>query len=84
MGQALKADCDVFQDAHGKHPMITIDGVKARDLINVLEFLYLGKVCVKNEDVESFVETARFLNIDGIQGEKKSNMQYVRVSDVSL
>ena len=63
--------------------MVTIDGVKARDLINVLEFLYLGKVCVKHEDIESFVETARFLNIDGIQGEKKSNMQYVRVSNVS-
>ena len=48
------------------HPLIYVRGLKFEDLANILDFLYLGEVRVFQENLESFLELAKELQLKGL------------------
>ncbi|CAG7716232.1 unnamed protein product, partial [Allacma fusca] len=55
----------ILSESPESHPIITMDGISAYDLNHVLEFVYLGRVSVYQENISGFMDTAQFLRIDG-------------------
>lgn len=59
--------------------MVVLKSVSASDLESVLEFLYLGRVSVGQERLNSFLKTANELKIKGLSDDddkrKNKNMQ---------
>merc|ERR1712126_533127 len=50
------------------HPLIYMRGVKSEDLSALINFLYSGEVCVKQENVEAFLLFADELQVQGLAG----------------
>ena len=61
------------------HPLIYVRGLKFEDLANILDFLYLGEVRVFQENLESFLELAKELQLKGLT-EKVNRKDYNEVS----
>jgi hypothetical protein len=52
------------------HPLIYMRGVKAKDLVAIMDFLYLGEANVYNTDLESFLALAEDLELEGLAGSR--------------
>ena len=61
------------------HPLIYMRGLKFEDLTDILDFLYLGEVRVFQENLESFLELAKELQLKGLT-EKVNRKDYNEVS----
>ena len=58
--------------SNNKFPVIYLMGIKFRDLINLLKFMYQGEVNIPQEELNSFFTVANNLKITGIyKGESK-------------
>ena len=66
------------------HPMIYMRGIKAKDLVAIVDFIYQGEVNIHQEDLDVFLALARDLQIKGLAGaqdgsvndfQKKGNSQ---------
>ena len=51
------------------HPLIYLRGIKSKDLLCILDFLYYGEANVDQENLESFVAIAEELELKGFKGE---------------
>ena len=49
-------------------PLIYMRGVKARDLIALMDFIYVGEASMMKEQLESFLGLAEELEIKGLSG----------------
>ena len=58
----------IFRKSKHPHPLIYLRGVKSRDMMSILDFMYHGEVSIPQEDLEEFMHTARELNIKGLEG----------------
>ena len=62
------------------HPLIYMRGMKSRDLLAILDFLYCGEANVFQEDLDSFLAVAEELQLKGLmeksedQGEKNEEV----------
>ena len=56
----------LFHMKDNPHPMIYLMGVEMEVLEAIMSFLYLGEVEVKQEMIQTFMETATQLQIDGL------------------
>jgi len=67
----LSACSPFFKRVLGKNshpqPLIYIKGVKLKELQNVLDFMYLGKVTLSQTDLTSFLYIAQDLKVKGIE-----------------
>ena len=50
------------------HPLIYLRGIKSKDLLCILDFLYYGEAYVDQENLESFVAIAEELELKGFTG----------------
>ena len=50
------------------HPLIYMRGVKADDLVAIVDFLYFGETNVKQENLEAFLALAQELKLRGLTG----------------
>ena len=50
------------------HPLIYMRGVKSKDLVTMIDFLYHGEANVYQENLESFLAIAEELQIKGLHG----------------
>ena len=50
------------------HPLIYLRGIKSKDLLSILDFLYYGEANVDQENLESFVAIAEDLELKGFTG----------------
>ena len=61
-----------------QHPLLYLKGVKYKELLSVLNFMYMGEVNVAQEELNSFLSVAEDLKVKGLtqgnQGESKTNV----------
>ena len=50
------------------HPMIYMRGLKAKDLMAIVDFIYLGEANIYQEDLENFLALAEELQLKGLTG----------------
>ena len=50
------------------HPMVYIRGLKAKDLVAIVDFIYLGEANVCQEDLDGFLALAEELQLKGLAG----------------
>ena len=50
------------------HPIIYMRGVQFEDLVNIVEFLYLGEANIYQENLEVFLSLAEELQLKGLTG----------------
>jgi len=55
-----------------QHPMLYLKGVKYRELLSVLNFMYMGEVSVAQEDLNTFLSVAEDLRVKGLTQNKQS------------
>ena len=49
-----------------QHPLLYLKGVKFKELISILNFMYLGEVNVAQDELSSFLEVAEELKVKGL------------------
>ena len=68
----LAASSPVFQKLLRRnkhiHPLIFMRGMKSRDLLAIVDFLYFGEANVFQEDLDSFLGIAEELQVKGLMG----------------
>ena len=68
----LAASSPTFQKLLGgnkhPHPLIYLRGIKARDLMAILDFLYRGEANVFQDNIDSFLAVAEELQMKGLMG----------------
>ena len=57
---------DLIRKFKERNPLIYLWGVKSRDLQNILSYIYNGQVEVAHQELDSFLNVARKLKIDGL------------------
>lgn len=57
---------DVLQANPHSHPVIIFQNVKYRDLVSIIQYMYNGEVCVAQERLMTFLQTAEMLKIEGL------------------
>ena len=64
---------DILKRNPHQHPLLYLRGVKHSQLLNVLNFMYLGEVNVAQDELNSFLSIAEELHVKGLtQGEASS------------
>ena len=74
----------VLRKADHSKPMIYLNGVDYKDLNHILDYIYEGQVQLYQEDLDSFLEVAQKLKINGLIGgqeEKENNTKDVKDQD---
>lgn len=70
---------NLFLELPREHPVIILKGVSYPVLIDILKFIYNGEVSVDSEVFDSFLQTAEFLQINGLtDGSKHSDKKSKR------
>nr|CAD7569134.1 unnamed protein product [Timema californicum] len=60
---------ELFKVNPCKHPIVIMKDVGHKELISILEFMYLGEVNVRQEELSSFLKTAETLQVKGLTGD---------------
>jgi len=60
-----------------KYPCIYLRGVKFKELENLLNFIYQGEVCIEEEDINSFLEVGKDLQIKGMASVQMHNSKSI-------
>ena len=59
---------DILKRNKHPHPLIFMRGLKSEDLLAIVDFLYLGKANVFQENLDSFLALAEELKLKGLTG----------------
>ena len=62
----------ILQKNLHQKPLIFLDGVKHRELVAIIDFVYQGKTEVRADGIEEFMRVGRKLKIRGLEVEAKS------------
>ena len=62
------------------HPMIYMRGLKAKDLVSIVDFIYNGEVNIYQEDLDRFLALAQELQLKGLSGSQNENQEKSRKS----
>ena len=57
------------------HPLLYMRGMKSKDLLAILDFLYCGETNVYQEDLDSFLVIAEELELKGLMGKSSQGEQ---------
>ena len=63
-----------------QHPLLYLRGVRQRDLVSLLDFMYRGQVNIAQEDLNAFLTIAEELKVKGLTQGKQSSSQTSSVS----
>jgi len=58
-----------------QHPLLYLKGVKYKELLSVLNFMYMGEVNVAQEELNSFLSVAEDLRVKGLTQNNASNSE---------
>merc|ERR1711874_47665 len=56
-----------------QHPLLYLKGVKYKDILSVLNFMYMGEVNVAQEELNSFLAVAEDLRVKGLTQNNSSS-----------
>ncbi|XP_073833275.1 uncharacterized protein isoform X2 [Musca autumnalis] len=62
---------EIFTENPHPHPVIIFKFIKYEDLNSIIEFMYQGEVNVQQEALQSFLQTAELLAVQGLTSEEK-------------
>ena len=65
----------ILRKAEHAKPMIYLNGVRFKELSQILDYIYDGEVQLFQEEVDDFISTAQKLKIDGLIGTDTGNEQ---------
>lgn len=54
------------QDTPCKHPIVVLKEFSSRVMRNILQYLYMGKVVLNENEINSFMDAADFFGICGV------------------
>ena len=57
---------DILKKNPHQHPLLYLKGVKYKELVSVLNFMYMGEVNVAQEELNSFLSVAEELRVKGL------------------
>ena len=60
------------------HPLIYMKGVKQEDLSAIVEFLYYGETNINQENLDTFLNIAEELELNGLAGEEGREKTVIR------
>jgi len=63
-----------------QHPLLYLKGVKYKELLSVLNFMYMGEVNVAQEELNSFLSVAEDLRVKGLTQNNASNSESSKVN----
>ena len=70
---------DVLSQNTHSHPLLCLDGIKFKELNNVLDYIYNGEVQIYQEDLDRFLQIAQRLKLQGLlspkDNEQKENIE---------
>ncbi|KAH8289560.1 hypothetical protein KR054_007165, partial [Drosophila jambulina] len=66
---------EIFKENPHPHPVIIFKFIKFEDLNSIIEFMYQGEVNVQQEALQSFLQTAELLAVQGLTAEEKERPQ---------
>ncbi|XP_016981146.1 modifier of mdg4 isoform X2 [Drosophila rhopaloa] len=66
---------EIFKENPHPHPVIIFKFIKFEDLNSIIEFMYQGEVNVQQEALQSFLQTAELLAVQGLTAEEKEKPQ---------
>ena len=61
----------VLQRNKHSHPIIYMRGLKAKDLVAMVDFIYLGEANIYQEDLDGFLALAEELQLKGLSGQQE-------------
>merc|ERR1712129_148670 len=61
---------DILRRNKHPHPLIYMRGIKATDLMAIVDFLYCGEADVYQNNLENFLAVAEELKLKGLSGKK--------------
>ena len=66
---------------HYHHPLVCLSGVSSKNLNNVVDYIYNGEVQIYQEELDSFLDIAQRLKLEGLTGngenvESKDDVKY--------
>ena len=74
---------EILKKTKHPHPLIFMRGVKAEELVALVDFLYYGEANVFQDNLESFLVLAEELRLKGLTGSTGENVQKDKItSDV--
>ena len=62
------------QNTHS-HPLLCLEGINYSELNNVLDYIYNGEVNINQEDLDTFLQVAQKLEIQGLLNTKEKEME---------
>ncbi|XP_055378328.1 protein bric-a-brac 1-like [Condylostylus longicornis] len=69
---------EIFKDNPHPHPVIIFKFIKFEDLNAIIEFMYQGKVNVKEDALQSFLQTAEILMVHGLTSDDKTSAKTIK------
>ena len=72
---------NVIKKASHSNPMIFLSGFKSCDLIMIMDYIYQGEVQILQSDLDGFLNVAKKLKIDGLNGKNDEHEGNVYLND---
>merc|ERR1712129_458931 len=72
---------DIFLMTKHSSPLIYLKGIKRMELESVIEFMYNGEASVAQNDLNMFLETAKELQVKGLQSSARNTGDQEEVSE---
>ena len=66
--------CRLLKRNNHSHPMIYMRGLKAKDLVAIVDFIYHGEASIYQEDLDGFLALAEELQLKGLAGSDVQNV----------
>ena len=65
---------DIFLKTNNSNMLIYLKGIRSAELQHIADFMYNGEASINEEDITSFLETGKELQIKGLQTEIKGSL----------
>ena len=69
------------------HPLIYLKGIKSGNMRKIIDFIFHGEICVFEEELDAFLETAKDLEFNGLSAatpiEKSANILEENIKDAT-
>ena len=64
------------------HPMIYMKGMKSKDLVAMMDFLYLGETEIHEENLETFLNIADEFSLKGLMKSEESKVEKAKLEEI--
>ena len=74
----------VLKRNNNSHPLIYMRGLKAKDLVAIVDFIYHGEANINEEDLVGFLALAEELQIEGLVGSQHNIQNTLHTSHYTI